>query len=205
MENDVIGPDLRSALEALRTARVTRAGRGGGDVLHSVPTTTQRNRDRNAKRRQSLRRACNYPTKRGKRKPANLVRRCNGEGKRVGFEDHALTPSQDQEEAEAVRVLQATVEGLRAVTSQCLKSLEKGTSRKSSSPQRDPSLTHGRGEGPGDQRVPYMPLEDVLATQGDRPHKRRLRTQEPIRDVLILCEAREPHGRAPRRNMADSA
>ena len=35
----------------------------------------------------------------------------NAEGKRVGFEDHAMTPSQDQEKAEAVRVLQATVEG----------------------------------------------------------------------------------------------
>ena len=35
-----------------------------------------------------------------------------------------------------------------------------------------------------------MPLEDVLAMQGDRPHKRRLHTQEPIRHVLKLCEAR---------------
>ena len=35
-----------------------------------------------------------------------------------------------------------------------------------------------------------MPLEDVLATQGDRPHKRRLHTQEPIRHILKLCEAR---------------
>ena len=78
-----------------------------------------------------------------------------------------MTPSQDQEKAEAVRVLQATVEGQR--------------------------------------RVPHMPLEDVLATQGDRPHKRRLHTQEPVRDVLKLCEARAHQGRAPRRNTADSA
>ena len=41
-----------------------------------------------------------------------------------------------------------------------------------------------------------MPLEDVLATQGDRPHKRRLHTREPIRHVLKLCEARAPQGRA---------
>ena len=81
-----------------------------------------------------------------------------------------MTSSQDQEKAEAVRVLQATVEGQqppgsnRAGTSQCSKSLEKHTSRKSSSPQRDRSLTHGRGEGPGDQRVPHMPLEDALVT-----------------------------------------
>ena len=34
----------------------------------------------------------NYPTKRGKRKPAHLVRHRNAEGKRVGFEDHAMTP-----------------------------------------------------------------------------------------------------------------
>ena len=46
---------------------------------------------------------------------------------------------------------------------------------------------------------------DVLATQRDRPHKRRLHTQEPIRDVLKLCEARAPQGRAPRRNMAERA
>ena len=64
------------------------------------------------------------------------------------------------------------------------------------------SLTHGRGEGPRDQRVPHMPLEDVLATQGDRPHKRRLHTREPIRDVLKLCEARALQGRAPRGDMA---
>ena len=37
--------DLPSALVALRTARVTRAGHGGGDVLHSVDTKRQRNRD----------------------------------------------------------------------------------------------------------------------------------------------------------------
>ena len=42
------GPDLRSALEALRTARITRAGRGGSDALHSVLTNRQRDRDRNA-------------------------------------------------------------------------------------------------------------------------------------------------------------
>ena len=41
-------PDLPSALEALRTGRVTCAGRGGGDVLHSVPTKRQRDRDKNA-------------------------------------------------------------------------------------------------------------------------------------------------------------
>ena len=156
-------------------------------------------------------RAYDVLAKRGKRKPANLVRHRNAEGKRVGFEDHAMTPSQDQEKAEAVRVLHATVDGQqppgskRAGTSQCSKSLEKGTCRQSSSPQSNPSLTHGRGEGSGDQRVPHMPLEDVLATQGDRPHKRRLHTQEPIRDVLKLCEARAPQGRTPRRNMADSA
>ena len=64
----------------------------------------------------------------------------NAEWKRDGIEDHAMTPSQDQEKAEAVRVLQATVEGQqppgsnRAGTSQCSKCLEKHTSRKSSSP-----------------------------------------------------------------------
>ena len=41
------GPDLPSALETHRAARVTHAGHGGGDVLHFVRTKKQRNRDRN--------------------------------------------------------------------------------------------------------------------------------------------------------------
>ena len=76
---DVIPP---SALVAPRRARVTRAGHGGGDVLHSVDTKRQRNRDKNAERKQSSRRARNFPTKRGRRKPAHLVRHRHAEGNR---------------------------------------------------------------------------------------------------------------------------
>ena len=66
--------------------------------------------DRNAKRRQILRRACNFPTKRRKRKPPHLVRHRMGTENVVAFQDHATT-RQDHERREAVRVLLATVEG----------------------------------------------------------------------------------------------
>ena len=65
---------------------------GNSNLVHSVPAKRQRNRDMNAWRRQSLRRAC----KRGKRKPAHLVRHRNA-GKRVGFEDHAMTTPRPEE------------------------------------------------------------------------------------------------------------
>ena len=71
------GLDLRSAIEARSAARVTCAGHGVSDALHSVPSEKQRNRGRNAKRRQSLQRPCNKAPNFGKRKPAHLVLRCN--------------------------------------------------------------------------------------------------------------------------------
>ena len=39
------------------------------------------------------------------------------------------------------------------------------------------SYTWKRGWSLGTSESPHMPLEDVLATQGDRPHKRRLHTR----------------------------
>ena len=47
-----------------------------------------------------------------------------------------------------------------------------------------------------DQRVQYMPFEEVLVTQGDGHHKRRMPTQDLIRHVLVLCGAKVPQGRA---------
>ena len=46
-EDDVLDLISPCALEAYHTARVTLAGRAGGDVLHFVLTEMQRNRDRN--------------------------------------------------------------------------------------------------------------------------------------------------------------
>ena len=87
VEEQVDGPDLRHALEAHGTARVTHAGHGGGDTLHSVPTQKQRNRDRNAERRQSLQRACDKTAKRGKWKPAHVVLHGNLQGQGEGLGD----------------------------------------------------------------------------------------------------------------------
>ena len=54
-----------------------------------------------------------------------------------------------------------------------------------------------------DQRLPFMPLDEVLATtQGDTSHKREMHTQDLIRHAPMLCAARVPQGRAPRGNMA---
>ena len=50
-------------------------------------------------------------------------------------------------------------------------------------------------EGEENQRIVYMPLEEVLATtQGDPPDKRRRHTEELLRRILILCVGRAPQG-----------
>ena len=64
---DLIAP---SAHEAFRATRVTREGLGADDVLRSVPTERQRDRDGHARRRQSTQRQGGKLSKRGKRKPA---------------------------------------------------------------------------------------------------------------------------------------
>ena len=53
-----------------------------------------------------------------------------------------------------------------------------------------------------DERVPHTSSEEVLTTQGDGPHKRRMPAQELIRHVLKLCGAEVLQGRAPRGNTA---
>ena len=63
--------------------------------------------------------------------------------------------------------------------------------------------TWKKQEGSVDQRLPFMPLDEVLATsQGDTSHRRGMHTHDLIRHVLILCAARVPQGRPPRGNMA---
>ena len=58
MEEEVAGLDLSSALE------LQYAEHEVSDVLYSVPTMRQRNRGRNAQRRQSLQRLGNKATNR---------------------------------------------------------------------------------------------------------------------------------------------
>ena len=48
---------------------------------------------------------------------------------------------------------------------------------------------------------PYLPLDELLATQGDASSKRSMNTQGLVRHVLVLRGARAS-GRAPRGNMA---
>ena len=67
------GLDPPSAHEALRATRVTREGLGADDVLRSVPTKRQRDRDRHARRRQSIQRQVGKLSRQGKRKPACLA------------------------------------------------------------------------------------------------------------------------------------
>ena len=53
--------------------RVTREEAGVGDVLHSVPSKRQRDRDRSARHRQSVQRQGGELSRKGKRNPALLV------------------------------------------------------------------------------------------------------------------------------------
>ena len=49
-------------------------------------------------------------------------------------------------------------------------------------------------EGEEDQGGPYMPLEEVVTTQRDASHKRRMHAQELVKHIFIFCGARMKHG-----------
>ena len=94
MEAEVTDLFSRVLFAAHRATPVTCAERGVSDVLHSVPTVKQRNRD-SAQRRQSLQGLGNKTTQRGKRKLTHLVLHRNADGHRVSFgdEDQRNDPS----------------------------------------------------------------------------------------------------------------
>ena len=112
-----------------------------------------------------------------------------------------MTP-QDQGEVEVVETLRKAVEGQKPQGVLPLRHSVQATSNVRKAWRRTQVanyLPHTRmrflqmeeARLRGGPAVPYMPLEEVLGTPGDGPHKRRLPTQELISDQAvfpILCE-----------------
>ena len=154
------GPDLPGASKAQCAARVTYAGHGVSDVIEM--------------------RSAGRAYKRGKRKHAHLVLRGNAE-------EHVTLKTSGEggsggDAHEESRWPEAARNACLGESVQAPPNVRKAWRP----PEVANNLRHRRihfrqleeaGGGEVDQRIQYMPLEEVLVTQGDGPHKRRMPTQ----------------------------
>ena len=178
-------------------------------MLHAGPYQ-KRHRERTARRKQNKQRAGNKPTKRGKGVPTHLVLQCNAEDHREDTREQdreqSIEPPRSEEgvsnkddQNKHREVAQHVDQSTQAFPNQ--RKIWATTQVAVIFADEGFIASKWKKQETDGVHPPFAPLEEVMEAQ-DGYQKRRVKIQDPIRLIMLLCGQDAPQGRVPRGNMA---